>query len=386
MRNGFTTGSCAAAAAKAAVTMLLGGSRVEKVKINTPAGVVYEADIAEIRIKEDEVRCGVRKDAGDDPDITDGALIVATVSVMKGDGAETFQNAGAEACRDAGAEARNDAATRIRIEGGEGVGVVTRPGLDQPVGQPAINSVPRAMITEAVSDVMDFFDCGASLRVVLSVPGGAELAEKTMNPRIGIVGGISIIGTSGIVEPMSTRALLETIRLELKQRQEEGARVAVVSPGNYGKDFMRKTYGYDLNQAVKCSNFIGDTIDMVKDLGFQKMLLVGHVGKLIKVSGGIMNTHSAEADCRMELLTAAAVRSGASADTVRRILDCVSTEEACDFLAEEGIEEACFSDIMKRISYYLNKRAGEGLDVQCMMYSNSRGLLGCTPLAEEYLK
>ena len=342
--------------------MLLGGNRVKTIKIDTPAGIVFEAKIEETSIREDEVRCAVRKDAGDDPDITDGTLIFATIRLIR------------------------DGRKEVRIEGGEGVGIVTRPGLDQPVGNPAINSVPRAMITEAVCEVMALFDCGDSVRVVISVPGGAELAEKTMNPRIGIKGGISIIGTSGIVEPMSTSALLDTIHVELRQLREEGAAVAVVSPGNYGMDFMRRSYGYDLDKAVKCSNFIGATIDLVKELGFTKMLLVGHVGKLIKVSGGIMNTHSREADCRMELLTAAALKAGASADTINRILDCVSTEEACQLLVIEDKEETCFSYIMEKISYYLNKRAGDGLDVQCIVYSNSRGLLGCTPLAEEYLK
>ncbi len=361
MRNGFTTGSCAAAASKAAAYMLIGGNRTEKVKVDTPAGIAYEAIPEDIHVSESEVSCAVRKDSGDDPDITNGTLIYATLSFIY------------------------DGKGEIIIEGGEGVGVITRPGLDQPVGNAAINSVPRAMITEAVRDVMDNYDCEHSVRVVISVPGGEELALKTMGPRLGIVGGISIIGTSGIVEPMSTRALLDTIHVELKQLREEGAGIAVVSPGNYGLDFMRKTYDYDLDKAVKCSNYIGDTIDMVKELGFDKMLLTGHVGKLIKLSGGIMNTHSREADCRMELMAAAAVVSGATADTVEKILGSVSTEEAYEYLAAEGIEEKCFEYIMEKISYYLNKRAGEGLNVECIVYSNSRGLLGCTPEALSYL-
>ncbi len=361
MRNGFTTGSCAAAASKAAAYMLLGGKKTDRVKIGTPAGIVYEADIEDITINEGEVSCAVRKDSGDDPDITNGTLIYATLSLIY------------------------DGKKEVIIDGGNGVGRITRPGLDQPVGNAAINSVPRTMITEAVRDVMDIFDCEDSVKVIISVPGGEELALKTMGPRLGIVGGISIIGTSGIVEPMSTKALLDTIYVELKQLHDEGAVIAVVSPGNYGLDFMRKTYDYDLDKAVKCSNYIGDTIDMVRELGFEKMLLTGHAGKLIKLSGGIMNTHSKEADCRMELMAAAAIRSGASAETIEKILDSVSTEEAYEHLVTEGIETKCFEYIMEKISYYLNKRAGEDLDVQCMVYSNSRGLLGCSPLAEDYL-
>lgn len=162
------------------------------------------------------------------------------------------------------------------------------------------------------------------------MPEGENLAAQTFNPRLGIKGGISILGTSGIVEPMSDKALLDTIAVELKQKRAEGHSIVAISPGNYGLEFMKRTYGYDLERSVKCSNFIGQTIDMVKEIGFSKMLLTGHIGKLIKVSGGIMNTHSKEADCRMELLAAAAIRAGAEVTLLREILDCIGTEDAVD--------------------------------------------------------
>ena len=362
MRTGFTTGSCAAAAAKAAAYMLLSGHAKKTIKIMTPAGIEYEPAIEDITAGENCVSCAVRKDAGDDPDITANILIYASVEIIY------------------------DGSGNVLIEGGEGVGKVTRPGLDQKVGEAAINSVPRKMIEEEVRRVMELFDLQDSLKVVISVPEGSKIAEKTFNPRLGIEGGISIIGTSGIVEPMSTRAILDTIRVELKQKKVLGARVAVVSPGNYGLDFMRQTYGYDLDKAVKCSNYIGETIDMAKEIGFDKMLLVGHVGKLIKISGGIMNTHSAEADCRMELMAAAAFKSNASRDTISSILDSVSTEEAYGYMVEEQIEKACFEYIMQKISYYLNKRAQGDMDIQCMVYSNKWGLLGKTELADKYME
>ena len=361
MKTGFTTGRCSAAAAKAAAYMLLGGNRIRKIRIETPAGIPCEMEIRDVQVREEEVSCAVRKYAGDDPDVTDDALIAASVSVV-GDGkGEVF------------------------IEGGEGVGTVTRPGLDQPVGNAAINSVPRSMIKKEVKEVMHLMGFTDSLRAVISVPEGRKLAEQTFNPRLGIVGGISIIGTKGIVEPMSKTALLETIRVELRQRRAEGAEIAVVSPGNYGLEFMKRQYDYDLDLAVKCSNFIGDTIDMAGELGFKRMLLVGHIGKLVKVSGGIMNTHSREADSRMELLAAAAVRAHAPEETVLAVLDALTTEEAYRHLADAGIEKKCSAYLMERIAYYLNRRACPELEVQCMVYSNERGLLGKTELAEQWL-
>lgn len=362
MRHGFTTGSCSTAAAKAAAYMLLSGKRKNKISIDTPAGIKYEPELEDIRITENEVSCAVRKDGGDDPDITTGMLVYATVSTI------------------------GDGRGEIVIDGGTGVGRVTRPGLDQPVGNAAINSVPRQMITEEVGQVMQLFDCCDSIKVVISVPDGESIAQKTFNPRLGIEGGISIIGTSGIVEPMSTRAILDTIKVELRQMHEEGHNTAVVSPGNYGIDFMKKQYGYNLDRAVKCSNYIGETIDMVKEIGFEKMILVGHIGKLIKVSGGIMNTHSKEADCRMELMAAAAVKAGADRKCLVDIIDSLTTEEAFRFLVEEGIEKETMVNIMSKIDFYLKKRAGDNLDIQCIVYSNEFGLMGQTKDAERMMR
>ena len=354
MRKGFTSGSCAAAASKAAAWMLLSGRRKETIEIETPAGVKYAPALEDIRIGEDYVRCAVRKDAGDDPDITNGILICSEVRYA------------------------DSGKGPITIEGGRGVGRVTRPGLNQSVGSAAINSVPRQMIEKELREVMDLFDYCGGLRVEISVPEGEALAKKTFNPRLGIEGGISIIGTTGIVEPMSTRAVLETIRLELQQKRALGYPVAVVSPGNYGLDFMREHYHYDLDRAVKCSNYIGETIDLAAEAGFSGLLLCGHVGKLVKLAGGIMNTHSKEADCRMELMAAAAARCGASGDTVRRILSCVSTEEVCGIYQEAGLLHACFSCLLDKIRFYLDKRAAGHLETGCIVYANAYGLLGET--------
>ena len=278
-----------------------------------------------------------------------------------------------------------DGESRVEIKGGKGVGVVTRPGLDQKVGNPAINSVPRKMMEKEVREVMEIFDCTDSFELTISVPEGERLAEKTFNPRLGIEGGISIIGTTGIVEPMSTKAILDTIYVELRQLKEEGNQVAIITPGNYGQQFLLEEYGYDIDKAVKCANYIGDTVDMVRSLGYKHMLYAGHAGKLVKVSGGIMNTHSKEADCRMELIAAASARAHAGEDIQNRILDCVTTKEACEILKEAGIEKECFMYMADKIKYYLEKRAEGEVQIESMIYMTEYGVLGKTEGAERLL-
>lgn len=366
LRKGFTTGSCGAAAAKAALYMLLTGSVKDEIEIITPGGAVFRTEVKDIFREGNRVRCAVVKDGGDDPDVTTGLHVTA------------------EVC----AEERGDGALEIQIEGGQGVGRVTLPGLDQPVGNAAINRVPRQMIEKELSEVAELLDFRGRIRVILSVPGGEAAAERTFNPRLGIEGGISILGTTGIVEPMSTRAILDTIRVELNQRKALGDRIAAVSPGNYGLNFMKETYGYDLNRSVKCSNYVGDTVDMVREMDFRGMLLTGHIGKLIKVSGGIMNTHSKEGDARMELLAAGVIRAGGSMDTLRGILNCRVTEEALGIIQAESpaLLRKSMESVMDRILYYLRKRAGEGLPVECILYSNEFGLLAASPGAMDMLE
>ena len=235
-----------------------------------------------------------------------------------------------------------------------------------------------------VLEVCRLADYKGSLRIEISVPEGEKLCERTFNPRLGIVGGISILGTSGIVEPMSSQALIDTIRVELCQRRVLGFDYVAVSPGNYGLEFIRKTYGYDLDKSVKCSNFIGATIDMAVEMGFQKMLLTGHIGKLIKVAGGIMNTHSKEADCRMELLAAFSVKEQIEPLQVRRILECVTTEEAVSIIEESGKLQQVMEQIAKRICYYMENRAGGKMKTDCILFSSEYGELAKSKGAEEW--
>ncbi|MBR6090639.1 MAG: cobalamin biosynthesis protein CbiD, partial [Anaerolineaceae bacterium] len=241
LRLGYTTGSCAAAAAKAAAWMLLSGKIIDSIRLMTPKGILLELPVIEVSKEENKVTCAVRKDSGDDPDVTNGFLIFASVSLSNEPG--------------------------IRIEGGEGVGRVTKKGLDQPVGAAAINSVPRQMIREALEEVCSTMDHNGGLSVIISVPGGKAIAQRTFNPRLGIIGGISILGTSGIVEPMSEQALVETIRLELKQRRLSGASEVLLTPGNYGKDFLKNSLRVSPGLPVMISNYIGDALDICRELG-----------------------------------------------------------------------------------------------------------------------
>ena len=362
LRSGFTTGSCAAAAAKAAVWMLLTGTEKTNISIITPKGDAFYANILDIQKTADSVNCAVRKDGGDDPDVTTGALIYAEVRLSEEEG--------------------------IRLNGGKGVGRVTRPGLDQPVGEAAINSVPRSMIKQAIAEVAEAYGYDGGFDVTVSVPGGEEIAARTFNPRLGIEGGISIIGTSGVVEPMSEQAILDTIKVELRQQKAEGCRVAFISPGNYGLDFMKENYGMDLDRSVKCSNYIGLTVDMIKDLGFEGMLLTGHAGKLVKVAGGIMNTHSREADCRMEIISAAAAKEGADMELILGILECLTTEEAFAKLreAENGMAERTAARLMEGILASLSRRSGTGLHIECIMYTKENGLIAASDGAEEMIR
>ena len=273
LRCGYTTGSCAAAAAKAAAQMLLDGNRIDAVELTTPGGVLLQLPLSGIRQENGSVTCGVKKDAGDDADITDGILIYATVR-RTGRG--------------------------IRLDAGEGIGRVTREGLQQKPGQPAINQGPRNMIRRAVEEIADRYGYEGGFEIILSAPGGEKIAEKTFNPRLGIEGGISILGSTGIVEPMSEAALVETIRLELQVKAAAGVRELLAAPGNYGRDFASEQLGIDLDTCVKCSNFIGDTLDMACQMDFRSLLLIGHIGKLVKLGAGVMNTHSRSADRREE--------------------------------------------------------------------------------------
>lgn len=359
LRMGYTTGSCAAAAAKAAAWMLLSGRRKETIRLMTPKGVELTLAVRDIRLSPDCVSCAIQKDSGDDPDVTRNTLIYA------------------EVCR--------STVPGIIIDGGQGVGRVTKPGLDQPVGAAAINSVPRRMIGENVSEVCALLGYSGGLRVVISAPEGEMLAKKTFNPRLGIVGGISILGTTGIVEPMSEQALVDTIRVELRQRRESGADYVLLSPGNYGADYMRAAMGIDPATAVMTSNFIGDTLEMCRELDFRGALLIGHIGKLVKLAGGMWNTHSRYGDCRMDILAACAAAEGLHGAAAEELLQCATCDDALRLLKENDCFDAVLRRLAVRIGTMMQYKSGE-METGAILFSKEYGYLCQTQGAAELLR
>lgn len=356
MRCGHTTGTCAAAASKAAAMALL-GEPVSEVAIATPKGITLDLPVEDLRIDDGKASCAIRKDGGDDIDATHGTKVYAEVSKIP---------------------------QGIEIDGGIGVGKVTRKGLDQPPGNAAINRVPRSMIREALEDVSSAMGYAGGLKTVITVPEGVEIAKKTFNPRLGIEGGISILGTSGIVEPMSETALINTIRTEMHMRAANGNKTLLVVPGNYGKDFSEGIDGIDPDFAVKCSNFVGEMLDYAVELGVD-IVLVSNMGKMVKLAGGIMNTHSRNADARMEILAANAAVVGADIGCVRRIMNCISTDDALDVINEEKLIPKVSELLLEKIEYHMNHRTGGAIRTAAVMFSSVYGPLGKTSLADELL-
>ena len=381
LRFGYTTGSCAAAAAQAAAQMLFSRCPVEMVKLTTPKGIVLFLEPLEGVWTEDSAGCAIRKDAGDDPDVTDGILIHASVrKCSRREAKERLRQYGWE--EESRISRQNCAA--VALEGGEGIGVVTLPGLEQPVGAPAINRVPRDMIRREVQNVCRQVGYTGGILVTVSAPAGRELARKTFNPRLGIQGGISVLGTSGIVEPMSEQALVATIEAEMRQKSVN-RKYLLVTPGNYGADYLKGNFPFGPEMAVKCSNYVGQTIDIAVNLGLEGILFVAHVGKFVKVAGGIMNTHSREADARMEILAACALRAGADGRCAREILSSVTTEEGLRIIQESGVWEQAMEILLDRTDRCLNRRACGRLEIGAVVFSNVYGELGRTENADELL-
>ena len=381
LRRGYTTGTCAALAAQGAVSFLVSGIWPETAELMTPAGQMVRVPLMEKKAGNGAASCAVKKDAGDDPDVTDGLLIFAQARFLP-------ENAGNAREADHGTGTASARERRVIIDGGEGVGRVTKAGLDQPVGAAAINSVPRRMIEAAVTEVLEEAGLDRPVEILIFVPGGEKTAEKTFNPVLGITGGISILGTSGIVEPMSEEALIETIRAHMQVLRSEGRRFAAAVPGNMGERFLwsyLEREGIGKIPAVVCSNFVGRTLDMAGELGFSGFLLAGHLGKLVKLGCGIMNTHSKEGDGRMETLVACALRAGAGTGTLKRIQEANTTEQALEELKAAGILKETMGALLERMDWYMRRRVPEILETGIVVFAAAGTRLGATEHARDLL-
>ncbi len=303
LRRGYTTGTCAAAATRGAALCLIGRDPEGIVNIKTLAGPVLKINVKIIERFEDSVLCAVIKDAGDDPDVTNGIEIRARVELL------TYPE--------------------ICIAGGRGVGTVTKEGLAAKVGEPAINPGPREQIKEALGDLISK-DRG--FKTTISVPRGEEVAKKTMNSRLGILGGISILGTTGIVEPMSEEGFKDSLLPQLDMETKKGADKIILTPGRFGQKSAEKHFGTNNSSIALMSNFVGFMLKACSEKGFKEVILWGHFGKLVKLAGGIFNTHSKVADGRLEIIAAHAALLGAGKEDVKNILEAPTAEAVLTIL------------------------------------------------------
>lgn len=360
LRLGFTTGTCAVLAAKAATRMLITQKLSNNETYLTPYGLPVAVSVVNATFDGSRACASVIKDSGDDPDITDGIEIRVCVSHSSHRG--------------------------IEIIGGKGIGRVTLPGLMIAEGEAAINETPRNEITRVLTELCDSLNCKDGLLVQIEAVGGEELAERTFNPRLGIKGGISIIGTTGVVEPKSVQALKDSIFLEINQKAALGYRDLLLTFGNYGSRFISKNYETLEVPQVSCSNYLGDTLDYLQTTTFERVLLVGHFGKIVKVAAGIMDTHSRVADGRLETITAHAAKQGVSPAVAEELLNCPTTEAALCILANEAILQDTIESITVSIERQLKYRSGKHYDLEAIIFDNNFDFLAGTAGSKDMLK
>ncbi|MBR1693436.1 MAG: cobalamin biosynthesis protein CbiD [Lachnospiraceae bacterium] len=374
LRCGITTGTCAAAAARAAAEALLLRSEPQAVQLKTPGGTIVSVPVTASLRTDTKAEFVVEKDSGDDPDVTNHARIYVSVAKLPED------------TRIDEAAFRDRSYPQLVLDGGEGIGRVTREGLEQRIGQAAINQVPRRMIFDAVGEVCELTDYDGRLEIVVRIPEGEELAKRTFNKRLGIEGGISVLGTSGIIEPMSERAIVDTIEARIRQLSVQGKKHLLVTPGNYGQGYVSDYLKLDPEGSVKCSNYIGETLDLAVAYGMESILLVGNIGKLVKLAAGIMNTHSKVADGRCEILAVHTVLCGGNPKMAETIMQCINTEEILTYLEEWGLREKVMESLCKRIDEYVGHRVGDKLRVGVALFSEKFGFLGQTKNAAYILQ
>ncbi|HBH0430256.1 TPA: cobalt-precorrin-5B (C(1))-methyltransferase [Clostridioides difficile] len=383
-RRGYTTGSCATGASKAAVYMLITKNRINTINIDTPKGIPLLLKVDNINISDTFVECSIKKDGGDDIDATHTMDIYARAEIV----AKNDKNKGYLTLKDidslsTNSECKSELYKFIRVYGGTGIGVVTKKGLSVDVGKPAINPTPLKMINHEIRKLIgDNFESilgnDKVLKITIFAPQGETVAKKTFNPRLGIVGGISIIGTTGIVEPMSDEGWKKSLSIELQMKKEQGLDKIILVPGNHGEQFIREKLNLDIKYVVRVSNFIGYMIKEAQRIGYKKILMAGHIGKFIKVSAGIFNTHSKVADASSEILVANLALMGARYEFLNKINQCVTTEEAVELINNSEYREVyniLSNKCRERVKQYLNEDSDD-IDVEVIIFSMDKSLLG----------
>ena len=338
-RYGFTTGTTATAAAIGAAYMYLNDKR-DIVDVELPAGITLTIPLEFVKKEKNLFTCGVKKNAGDDPDVTDGILISTKLEFIKKENGLEFN-----------------------FFAGEGVGVFTKDGLALPKGEAAINPVPRQMMIDNLSVILKEHGFSGIVNITVTVENGADIAKKTFNERLGIIGGISILGTSGLVLPMSKTALLETIEADIKFRLKNSKeRRVYLAPGNIGAKFLENNFNINSTTVAIISNFIGESIDYAISNDAREIVLCGDLGKLIKLSGGIMNTHSNDSDSRLELLVAAVIKlcikekKELPIQIISNLFEQKTTTGAVNIIKENNFDN-CFDILADQMLYYAYNRA-----------------------------
>ncbi|AHJ12816.1 MULTISPECIES: cobalt-precorrin-5B (C(1))-methyltransferase CbiD [Sulfurospirillum] len=350
LRYGFTTGSSAAAATKAACMLLMNAPLKKTVAITLPTNEILHIPIYTAKKEKELAIVTVIKDGGDDADVTSGLEIGARVSFSEERG--------------------------IHIKGGEGVGVATKKGLPIGVGEPAINPVPQVMIKQSVIEVIDILKQG--IEVEIFVPKGEEIAKRTLNYKLGIHGGISILGSTGIVKPMSEEAYKDSLSIELKAMyQQQDTDTFVFTFGNYGRKFATNNLGLVDENIIIISNFVGFMLEKACEFGIKKILFVGNIGKIVKVAGGIFHTHSRVSDARLEIMAANAIKAGEKLDVIQKILKANTTEEAVEMLNRKDTFDIMAQEIREKCETHV-RRSGYELEVAALIYSSEQGELART--------
>ena len=338
-RYGFTTGTTATAAAIGAAYMYLNDKR-DIVDVELPAGITLTIPLEFVKKEKNLFTCGVKKNAGDDPDVTDGILISTKLEFIKKENCLEFN-----------------------FFAGEGVGVFTKDGLALPKGEAAINPVPRQMMIDNLSVILKEHGFSGIVNITVTVENGADIAKKTFNERLGIIGGISILGTSGLVLPMSKTALLQTIEADIKFRLKNSKeRRVYLAPGNIGAKFLENNFNINSTTVAIISNFIGESIDYAISNDAREIVLCGDLGKLIKLSGGIMNTHSNDSDSRLELLASSILKLCIKESIqlpiqiISNLFEQKTTTGAVNIIKENNFDN-CFDILADQMLYYAYNRA-----------------------------
>ncbi|HBE9445215.1 cobalt-precorrin-6A synthase [Clostridioides difficile] len=383
-RRGYTTGSCATGASKAAVYMLITKNRINTINIDTPKGIPLSLKVDNINISDTFVECSIKKDGGDDIDATHTMDIYARAEIVsKNDKNKEYLTLNDIDGLSNNSECQSELYKFIRVYGGIGIGVVTKKGLSVDVGKPAINPTPLKMINHEIRNLIgDNFESilgnNKVLKITIFAPQGEAVAKKTFNPRLGIVGGISIIGTTGIVEPMSDEGWKKSLSIELQMKKEQGLDKIILVPGNHGEQFIREKLNLDIKYVVRTSNFIGYMIKEAQRIGYKKILMAGHIGKFIKISAGIFNTHSKVADARSEILVANLALMGVTYEFLNKINQCLTTEEAVELINNSEYRQVyniLSNKCRERVKQYLNEDSDD-IDVEVIIFSMDKSLLG----------